>query len=457
MANASTYLHRTFTAGNQRKFTGSVWFKRARLTSGYEKIMQGRDGSDSYDTSISFDPTDHIRFESWHNGAYTGGRRHTTRVFRDIAAWTHLVFVEDSENATAEDRMQIWINGVRETSFSTNVACTQDTDFYINKAGATNYIGSHSGSTDANCFTGQFAHYHFCDGQAYSASDFGEFDSTSGIWVAKTSPSVTYGENGFFLKFASGASGTDSSGEGNNMTVVGTLTNNKDNPDNNFCTANPLDNYYTDYTFSNGNCTWTKANTAETFTTATVYLSSGLWYFEQEVTDNGVNDNMQVGIASVVSLTGGAGSYLGYPANTYGYNGGGGQVYNGTSGGTFGNLSTYTTGDIIGVYLDLNANKIYFGKNGTIQNSGTGYDITAAASTASGFYSPAFGSNSGASETKIFSLNFGNGYFGTTAISGAVADAGGEGQFKYNPSTGTFDGSSKDFRAICTKNIATYG
>ena len=66
MANSSTYIHRTFTAGNRKKFTHSVWFKRARLTHGYEKIMQGRQSNDNQDSSITFDPTDNIRFESWH-------------------------------------------------------------------------------------------------------------------------------------------------------------------------------------------------------------------------------------------------------------------------------------------------------------------------------------------------------------------------------------------------------
>ena len=54
-------------------------------------------------------------------------------------------------------------------------------------------------------------------------------------------------------------------------------------------------------------------------------------------------------------------------------------------------------------------------------------------------------------------MNFGNGYFGTTAVTSGVADAGGVGLFEYDPSAGTFDGSSKDFRALCTNNIATYG
>ena len=58
--------------------------------------------------------------------------------------------------------------------------------------------------------------------------------------------------------------------------------------------------------------------------------------------------------------------------------------------------------------------------------------------------------------TQRGSWNFGLGYFGSTAVSSSVADAGGEGSFEYNP-TATIDGSSQDFRAICTKNIKTYG
>ena len=446
MANASTYLHRTFTAGNQRKFTGSVWFKRARLTSGYEKIMQGRDGSDSYDTSISFDPTDHIRFESWHNGAYTGGRRHTTRVFRDIAAWTHLVFVVDSENATAEDRMQIWINGVRETSFSTNVACTQDTDFYINKAGATNYIGSHSGSTDANCFTGQFAHYHFCDGQAYSASDFGEFDSTSGIWVAKTSPSVTYGENGFFLKFASGASGTDSSGEGNNMTVVGTLTNNKDNPDNNFATWNVL--AQPNGTLSNGNT----SNSGCEDIGATLGAIKGKWYWEYKRTNT--TNSLHYGICST---KGGFNCAPQQMLNTgtnavgsciYISEGGTGNTTYGSAGGGFSSPSysvpafSIANGDVVGCALDISTSSgtVEWFKNGTSLGSASfTYDQVTEVY-------PFIRMNSGATTD----TNFGNGYFGTTAISSAgTSSSGDDSVWEYN--------CPADHYGFNTKNIATYG
>ena len=143
---------------------------------------------------------------------------------------------------------------------------------------------------------------------------------------------------------------------------------------------------------------------------------------------------------------------LGENSQEWAYYGEDGWLRNSNGSTTYGD--SYTTDDIIGVYLDLNANKLYFAKNGTLQNSGTGIAITAVGSTHSGYYVPGwtFWGTGGTA-----SFNFGNGYFGTTAISGAVADAGGEGQFKYNPSTGTFDSASKDFRAICTNNIATYG
>ena len=85
-------------------------------------------------------------------------------------------------------------------------------------------------------------HVHFVDGYAYAPSTFGETDSTSGIWKPKTAPSVTYGTNGFFLKFEnSGAMGLDSSGNSNTFTTVnGTLTQNVDTPSNVFATLNPL-------------------------------------------------------------------------------------------------------------------------------------------------------------------------------------------------------------------------
>tara|TARA_R110002110_G_scaffold17493_3_gene74245 strand:- start:1150 stop:2043 length:894 start_codon:yes stop_codon:yes gene_type:complete len=296
------------------------------------------------------------------------------------------------------------------------------------------------------------AHVHFADGQAYAPTVFGEVDSTSGIWIPKNSPTVTYGTNGFFLKFASGASGTDSSGNSNDFAVTGNLTSPKDNPENNFCNMNPLDNYYAQYVYSNANQTITNGG-SKGFATATMGLSSGLWYWEMKPTAEPGGAYSLIGIADEPTQGTGASNYLGYTATEWGYFGIDGAVRTNQNSPAYGN--TWASGDIIGVYLDLNANKLYFSKNGTIQNSGTGVSITAPASLTNGIYYPATGYND--TSASVYNHNFGQGYFGTTAVSTAVADAGGEGQFEYDPSAGTFDGSSKDFRAICTNNLATYG
>ena len=67
-------------------------------------------------------------------------------------------------------------------------------------------------------YDGSMSHMHFCDGYAYDPSAFGSTDSTTGEWKIKTSPSVSYGTNGFFL-FKDDNAVTDRSGQGNNFTV----------------------------------------------------------------------------------------------------------------------------------------------------------------------------------------------------------------------------------------------
>ena len=287
---------------------------------------------------------------------------------------------------------------------------------------------------------------------------FGEFDVTSGIWKPKTAPSVTYGTNGWFLKFEDRTNlDLDSGTNAFTFTTTGTLTATYDSPSNNFCTMNPLDIYYGlgsgSGIFTQGNTTVTSGAGNYAYPNGTMALSSGKWYWEveQEAVSGGTANYSIIGIVDTPAVSG---TYVGKAANSWGYFGYEGKSKNNQVNTTYGD--TFTTGDIIGVYLDLDNSKLYFAKNGTVQNSGTGISITAVASTANGHYVPAVTYWDDPSYG-TFNLNFGNGYFGTTAVTSAVADAGGVGAFEYDPSSGTFDGSSKDFRAICTKNIATYG
>ena len=456
---ASTYLTRTpGTTGSQATGTYAFWVKRGAWSAFHTIFSSTLDTSNYF--QIDFTDADAFQVSAKDGGSYIL-QKVTTRRFVDTAAWYHVTVTIDTTEGAAEDRCKIYFNGVKETSFSTNTNLGTEN---VKMANSTyeQIIGRNNASS--GFLDGALCHYHFIDGTAYDPTAFGAVDATSGIFCGESSPSVTYGTQGQFMKFESGSFGTASSGNGNNMTVgAGTMTRTKDNPDNNFLVLNPLDNFYPQYTFGYGNTRLNKTVAGpETFITHSVPLYTGKWYWETKITEDGSNMNMQLGVADRVPQgpSGAgyeAGQYLGFRQYTYGYYGADGAIYdgNGASSSAYGN--SYAEGDVIGTYLDLDNSKLYFAINGTIQNSGTGISIQAVANTQNGFYLAATGTNSGATETKTWDHNFGNGYFGETIIADAVADAGGEGLFKYNPSTGTFDGSSKDFRAVCTVNIATYG
>jgi hypothetical protein len=362
----------------------------------------------------------------------------------------NIVYSVDTTQATDSNRIKLYINGVQETSFSTETYPSQNTSTEINNNGITYNIGSASSGQN---FDGVMSHLHLADGTAYDASAFGEYDAQN-VWKPKTQPSVTYGTNGFFLKFAnSGSLGTDSSGNDNDFTVNGTGTQTLDTPSNVFTTWNPLENYYQSATLSNGNTTIQTGNSQYSPSSSTLGVSSGKWYWEVEYDAlSGGSDVAYVGVLSQFATN--STTSLGTNANDYGYYVNG-NYYNNNTGTAYG--ATYTTGDIIGVALDLDNNKLYFSKNGTFQNSGdptsgatgTGaISITDPASTTNGAYFPSICDGS-SSANATFKTNFGNGYYGTTAVSTPNADGDGYGKFEYSVPTGYY--------ALCTKNIQTYG
>ena len=446
---ATTTLSRTFTSGDPDKWTFSTWLKKSELGSGSTDanfIFCGYADASNY-SSLYFDTDETLHFYNRASGG-AAGQQVTSALFRDTAAWYHLVCVWDSGNASSTDRMKLYVNGEEVTAFAVDNAPTQDLDSSANVSGNTCYLGTQSGSN--MYFNGVLAHSHFCDGQAYAASDFGETDSTSGIWVAKTSPSVTYGTNGFFLKYQDTAAfGDDSSGNTNDFTMSGTITQTKDSPDNNFCTMNAIYNYYQAATFSNGNNTVVTANNAPSL--GTMGVESGKWYWEAKaVSASSGGSDYLVGVSS--SQLESAAKELGNYVNDYGY-AASGNLRNDDGNTAYGD--TYAAGDIIGVALDLTNMNLYFSKNGTWQNSGvptsgatgTGaIDITQGAyitNPLNAWFPAVCGDSNGQNYT--WSTNFGNGYFGTTAVSSAESDDAGIGSFEYDVPAGYY--------AICTDNL----
>ena len=163
------------------------------------------------------------------------------------------------------------------------------------------------------------------------------------------------------------------------------------------------------------------------------------------------NNNSQIGVAGLNGNGGTLTEQSGFHSEVCVY-AGQGYWYNDDTGTSTG-FAVASANDIMGCYLDLDNNKIYWALNGTLQNSGTGIDLDAPSATTLGAYFPMVGDHySGSSGT--FRVNFGNPIW---SLSSGVADANGYGSFEYDPSAGSFDSGSKDFYAICTKNLAEFG
>jgi len=450
---ASTYLTRTPSGAgtNSKIFTLSLWIKRCGL--GASQSMMGTGNSSGYSSIfLEFNSDDKLRFAQINaQGASPTFEFEyiTNRVFRDVNAWYHIVCTVDSTDSTEADRVKIYVNGVRETSFSTTNHAGSNSTFLWNDA-RVHSIGRH-GEWSARYQNGVMSHIHNIDGTAYQASTFGSTDATTGEWKINTSPSVTYGTNGFFV-LKDGNSGTDQSPNTNNFTVgAGTLTKTEDNPSNVFATMNPL-NHYEGQTFSNGNTNvqTISGNGSHKQFVSTLGVSSGKFYWELKnhlanTSSSRIGISSESVIRKYTNLTG-SGGHVGDDPESYAYVGSNGYKENNDSASSYGN--SFQSGDILMVALDMDNNKVYFGKNGTWQNSGdptSGSTGTGAAFTVTAGlkYYPACSILGGGGEA--YQWNFGNGYFKTTAISSAGTNASALGIFEYDVPAG--------YSALCTKGL----
>ena len=455
--DSSDRLTRSQSNGNQDKWTWSVWLKRSTLGSA-QCFFASTDGSaTSFDAK--FDSSDRIEVYNYFGGGFDS-KLVTNRVFRDVSAWYHIVIVYDSGNSTEAFRLRIYVNGTEESSFSTTNYPSLNADSDLNVSGSNIEIGRQANG--GQYFDGYMAEIVLTDGQALDPTSFGEFDEDSPtIWKPKDVSGLTFGTNGFYLDFEnSGALGTDVSGNSNNFTVnnLTSIDQSTDTCTNNFATLNALNMYYPGGTLSEGNLSHSgipATNYASPF--STIAVSQGKWYVEFKITD--VTNWISVGISGTIPDA--TNDYIGKaPADSWGYIGGssaGGSnsLYHNSSGSTYG--ATYANNDIIGLYLDLDNNKLYFAKNGTIQNSGTGISITDPTSLPDGVYYIGAGGFSG-SYTHGYQVNYGAGCPFT--ISSGNSDANGYGNFEYSPNDGgsaSFDSSAKNFYALNTKIVAEFG
>ena len=457
--SASTeYLYETRDATgsdwNRLKWTASMWVKHTPTENNNnnpkERMFGAADAQNDFDIRFRGQP---IGFRN--NSDIDGvAELKTTAVYRDYSAWYHVVAVWDTANSTAGNRMRLYINGEEVTSFSVDTQPSQNEKSVWGKkndgsdGNVVHTIGAYYNASSgfAQGLNGYMAEIHWVEGEALAPTDFGKFDSASGIWQP-IEYTGSYGTNGFYLKFEDSSNlGLDSSGNSHNWSLnnIAAADQATDTPTNNFCTLNPVVNFkYTTNGITEGATTFgdnTGGGVGGAF--GTMAVTAGKWYWEAKLVqqnahylgvsavDDGDNvlassDPHQINSSFVFNISAARIEYIN-----------GGSV---TAGSTDAFTDFHTDGDIISIALNMDDNQISIYGNGTLQ---AGVANTSLYDAANKMVVPLH-----ATINDTVQYNFG-GYSAWTPSS-AATDANGYGSFEYAPPSGYY--------ALCTKNLAEYG
>ena len=435
-SSASAYFSRTpASASNRKTWTYSCWFKRGTLGAGQRLFRAYGGTTDADNTSVGIDSSDRIEI-----GGHTVNWRVSTAVLRDPSAWMHLVFVVNTPDATANNRIRVYVNGVELTAFATLNNPSQNADLAMNSA-VQHLIGANNGPSSPYT-DGYLTEINFIDGLTPNTTtrtvggvtqtvltELGEFDAVTGVWKP-VRWTRSFGTKGFYLNFSdnsaatAAAIGKDNSGNGNNWTPnnisvtagvtydsmldVPTQWADGGNGRGNYCVWNPIDpNALIGGGIVDGNLLGYPANTAgRGVLKGTINLpTSGQYYFEITPTV----------LTSAVAIIGICKTTVPYNASSFSA----GDLYayrstpdgwNGAATITYG--ASYTTNDVIGVAFDASAGTITFYKNGVSQGQ--------AYSGISGEYTP-FAADQTTGGVTQYALNCGQRPFSYTPPTGFKA------------------------------------
>ena len=390
------------SGGNQKTFTLSFWFKLTGLSDpSYVNAVLTTTGAKqaeiSFRSSGSLKPNDQQLRVVLYNGSSFVANLTTDRAFAATDGWTHAVIAFDTRTGVAAaNKIKIYINGVLQTTTGTQLS-TDDYDTFFNNNQEHN-IGRQmsSGIGEADAY---FAEMVMVEGQQLDPSSFGQVDTSTNRWVPKDVSGLTFGDEGWYLEFdgtfnsglTTGA-GKDSSGNGNHWaeqndsgSAWATTDRFTDTPSKNFCTWDHGRN--AGHTLTEGALKATGgAVSSSQFDTGlgTMFVSSGKYYWEiNRDNDPAGTDRFRTGVAqdsiAAVMSSDDRKDFWGLSEN--------GQIHGGGLALTSGYGVTTTTGDYIGVALDMDRHAIYFSKNGTWMNSASasgiadGSDLAKAAHT----------------------------------------------------------------------------
>ncbi len=422
--------------GNRRTLTYSVWIKRGILGTENHFIScydgSSTDNESMWEMQFLTDNTVSI-------SRYSDYILQTTRTFEDTSKWYHFLMAIDTTQGTASNRVKLYVDGDEITAFDVDnrSSISQNFDTAFNNTSDTCVIGARINTTNRH-WSGYMAEVNLVDGTALTPSTFGLTDTSTGRWIPKTLSGITYGTNGFRLKFQdSSALGDDTSGNGNDLTATNLASTDQttDSPSSNFATFSPNFSSST-MGLTEGNLTVTD-NGGTSWETAFVGkpVQSGKWYFEATVDVAGLYDTF-FGVNTLDSLATNKAQYTGYADGSAGFApttaGGGDVVYHGNNGNNYyypGASTSFSNGDIAGIAYDADTGAYWMAKNNTWISSGN----------------PSTGANpifSGYTAGKLV-------YFGLSNLNNGTKHSVNFGQrsFTYTPPTG--------FKALQQDNMPT--
>ena len=455
-ASQTPYLTfgQTKTPTDIAKWTVNFWLKRT----------EPLDESDDYDTVWGVEGPGNTAFTFLNSNLYlfinyadTGGQARliTNRKFRDPSSWYNFHVSFDRANSTNAHKVRLYVNGVEETSFSTDernlIDSSTSTGWNVNGQSAA--INRRSGTQDTRYHNGYLAQFYNIDGQALDPTSFIEI--SDGVCKPKDYTG-SFGNQGWLLEFkesgvgtgASNTVGADTSGNDNHWSSFNVESHDQtaDSPTQNHCQLLPMENI----ALSEGNLEMTTSRTGNwDGTIGSFGVTSGKWYYEVRMSKTTDSTFRCVagwqGNQALQSVTyhgeGGSGS----PYNTLfdNYQVSSHTTYFYKDGGVDGTTTAPSSGDVINIAADFDNGKIYFGINGTYYANDGGTDGDPAGGTnesLSGIdltaseYVPAFhirSDNSTGGNQMI--VNFGQeGTFVGTKTAGGNSDANGVGNF-FNP------------------------
>jgi len=447
--NSEFFVRSVSSAGNRNTGTVSMWLKRTEPTELQYFFEMGDVDNDDGRLFARFNTDKTLTIATGSTNL-----RITDREFRDCTAWYHIMVAIDTTQATADNRVRLYVNGVEETSFSTKNNYSQNGTTGL--AFSKQTIGASEIAYPNDSFSGYISEVLIVDGTQLSPTDVGEFDEDSGIWIPKDLSDISVGTNGSYLKFENPSS-MGAATSGNALAVQSVNQNDQatDVPTNNFCIGNALVNLQpggedsqllgqggTNFSNPSGQ-NWQSI-------TGTFAVSQGKWYWEFATNGTGAF----VGIADIdddVIPSNINGYFLGYgddnssTTNSLGMYSANGVIYNDNTGASG---ASYGTSDIVGVALDMDNEKIYFAVNNTYVNSGDPVAGTNGAAWNSSWSDTVYPAFSCAQNNNV-DVNYG-GFSNTGNYDNRTnSDSSGYGLFKYAPPSGYY--------ALCTKNLAEYG